>query len=89
MKTQAAEGPQSTLFQRDMLNFYKEIDREIAEIVSKYFLDHAVHWLSPQIVSLSVFSEVSSYCMEAKKISSHPDVVNTRALLQRSDLPFS
>ena len=49
-----------------MLNFYKEIDREIAEIVSKYFLDHAVHWLSPQIVSLSVFSEVLSYCMEAE-----------------------
>ena len=68
--------------QRDLLNSYQEIDREIADVVFKYFLDHAVHWLSPKNVSLSVFSEVPPYCMEAVKTASFPDVVNTRALLQ-------
>ena len=80
LKPQAAEGPQLTLFQRDLLNSYQEIDREIADVVFKYFLDHAVHWLSPKNVSLSVFSEVPPYCMEAVKTASFPDVVNTRAL---------
>ena len=82
LKSQAAEGPQLTLFQRDLLNSYQEIGREIADVVFKYFLDHAVHWLSPKNVSLSVFSEVPPYCMEAVKTASFPDVVNTRALLQ-------
>ena len=82
LKPQAAEGPQLTLFQRDLLNSYQEIDREIADVVFKYFLDHGVHWLSPKNVSLSVFSEVPPYCMEAVKTASFPDVVNTRALLQ-------
>ena len=82
LKPQAAEGPQLTLFQRDLLNSYQEIDREIADVVFKYFLDHAVHWLSPKNVSLSVFFEVPPYCMEAVKTASFPDVVNTRALLQ-------
>ena len=77
LKPQAAEGPQLTLFRRDLLNSYQEIDKEIADVVFKYFLDHAVHWLSPKNVSLSVFSEVPPYCMEAVKTASFPDVVNT------------
>ena len=83
LKPRAAVGPQLTLFQRDLLNSYEEIDREIsANAIFKYFLDHAVHWLSPKNVSLSVFSKVPPYCMEAVETSPFPDVVNTVALLQ-------
>ena len=40
-KPPAAEGPGITLFQRNLLLAYNEIDSELAEVTLKYFYDHA------------------------------------------------
>ena len=42
LKPSAAEGPRITLFQRDLLLAYREIDFELADVVLKYFYEHAV-----------------------------------------------
>ena len=59
----------------------REIDSELAEIL-KYFYEHAVQWMLPVIVALSVFAEVSPYSIEAVKTSQYPDSVDARKLLQ-------
>ena len=61
---------------------YREIDSELADVVLKYFYEHAVQWMSPVNVALSVLAEVSPYCIEAVKMSHYPDSVVARKLLQ-------
>ena len=46
LKPTASEGPFLTLFQRDILSGYRNIDPEIADVALKYFLKHAICWLS-------------------------------------------
>ena len=52
LKPSAAEGPRITLFQRDLLLAYSEIDSKLADVVLKYFYEHAVQWMSPVNVAL-------------------------------------
>ena len=61
---------------------HREIDSELADAVLKYFYEHAVQWVSPENVALSVFSEVSPYSIEAVKTSHYPDSIDDRKLLQ-------
>ena len=82
LKPSAAEGPGITLFQRNLLLAYREIDSEMANIALKYFCDHALHWMSPINVSLSVFAEVAPYSIEAVKTGQFPHSVDARKLLQ-------
>ena len=82
LKLSAAEGPRITLFQRDLLLAYCEIDSELADAVLKYFYEHALQWMSPVKVALSVFAEVLPYSIEAVKTSHYPDSVDARKLLQ-------
>ena len=65
LKPSAAEGPGITLFQRNLLLAYKEIDSELAEVALKYFYDHAQQWMTPINVALSVYAEVPPYSVEA------------------------
>ena len=80
LKPSAAEGPKLTLFQRDLLLAYREIDFELADVVLKYFYEHAVQWMLPVNVALSVFAEVLPYLIEAVKTSYYPDSVDARKL---------
>ena len=80
LKPSAAEGP-ITLYQRDLLLAYREINSELADVL-KYFYEHAVQWMSPVNVALSVFAEVSPYSIEAVKISHYPNSADARKLLQ-------
>ena len=81
LKPSATEGPRITLFQRDLLLAYREIDSGLADVM-KYFYEHAGQWMSPVNVALSVFSEVSTYSIEAVKTYHNPDFVDARKLLQ-------
>ena len=81
LKLSAAEGPRITLFQRDFLLEYCEVDSELAGVL-KYFCEHAVQWMSRVNVALNVFAEVSLYSIEAVKMSHYPDSVVARKLLQ-------
>ena len=47
LKPLEAEGPRIRLFQRDLLLAYSEIDSKLADVVLKYFCEHAVQWMSP------------------------------------------
>ena len=51
LKPQVSEGPFLTLFQRDLLKAFRNVDVELVEHVSKYFLHHASQWLSPENVA--------------------------------------
>ena len=61
LKRTASEGPFLTLFQRDILSAYRDIDLEIADVALKYFLKRATCWLSPKNVALSVYAETPPY----------------------------
>ena len=39
LKPTASEGPFLTLFQRDILSAYRDIDTEIEDVALKYFLN--------------------------------------------------
>ena len=68
------------LFQREMLEALKRnIDVELAEHVSKYFSHNASQWLLPKNVALSDHLEVPPFCIEAVKVPSFPDTVDTKA----------
>ena len=68
MRPPAAEGPGITLFQRNLLPAYNEIDSELAEVALKYFYDHAQQWVTPINIALSVHAEVPPYCVEAEQV---------------------
>ena len=76
-----AEGPRITLFQRDLLLAYPKIDSKLSDVVLKYFYEHAVQWMSPVNIALSVFAEVSPY-FQNLLTSHYPDFVDARKLLQ-------
>ena len=82
LKRSAAEGPGFTLFQRDLLFVYKEIDSELAEVALKYFYDHAQQWVTPINAALSVYAEVPSYSVEAVQTSQFSDLVDAQNLLK-------
>ena len=69
LKPSAAEGRGNTLFQRNLLFAYREIDAELARVVLQCFYEHASRSLSPINVSLSVFAEVPTYSVEAVAVS--------------------
>ena len=46
LKLTASEGPFLTLFQRDIISAYRDIDAEVADVALKFFLKHATCWLS-------------------------------------------
>ena len=68
LRPSAAEGPGITLFQRNLLPAYNEIDSELAEVALKYFYDHAQQWVIPINVTISVHTEVPPYCVEAEQV---------------------
>ena len=41
LNPQAAEGPSLTLFQRDLILAYRQLEPDRADVVWKYFLPHA------------------------------------------------
>ena len=41
LKLTAPQGPFLTLFQRDFISVYREINLEVADVVSKYDVEHA------------------------------------------------
>ena len=86
----APEGPFLSIFHRDLLSCFVEIDPNITDVVMKYwyFLAHASQWLSWKNIALSVHAKVVSYTAEAvKSLKFLPEKVDVRSLLQdRSSL---
>ena len=80
LKPSAAESPEITLFQRNLLFAYREIDSELADLALKYFYEHAIQWLTPINVALGVFAEVPPYPIDAVKTGQFPDTVDVRKL---------
>ena len=78
----APEGPFLTLFQRDLLVAFRDIDPAIVEMTMKYYLEHASQWLSWKNVALSVHAEVAPYSVEAVKACSLPQTVDVRSMLE-------
>ena len=81
-KPGASEGPYLTLFQRDLIVAFQEIDPEIVKTTMKYFLEHASQWLSWKNVALSVYAKVAPYSVEAVKACPFPVTVDVCSLLQ-------
>ena len=82
LKPGASEGPYLTLFQRDLIVAFQEIDPEIVKTTMKYFLEHASQWLSWKNVALSVYAKVAPYSVEAVKACPFPVTVDVCSLLQ-------
>ena len=57
---------------------------ELADIALQYFCEHALQWMTPTNVALSVFSEWLLYSIEAVKTGRFPDYVDAPKLLQNS-----
>ena len=81
LKPTASEEPFFTLFQRDILLAYRDIDTEIADVALKYFLKYATCWLSPKNVALSVYGGTHPYSVEAVKVCMIPDTVDIKSHL--------
>ena len=81
LKPTASEEPFFTLFQRDILLGYRDIDTEIADVALKYFLKYATCWLSPKNVALSVYGGTHPYSVEAVKVCMIPDTVDIKSHL--------
>ena len=82
LNPKAAEGPSLTLFQRDLILAYRQLEPDIADVVWKYFVPHASKWLSPVNVALSVYAEIPPYSLEAVSSSeSFSDSVDIGTLL--------
>ena len=56
LNPKACEGSRLTLFQRDFLLAYEVIDPKLYEVVSRYFIQHALSWLSPHNAAQSKFA---------------------------------
>ena len=82
LKPGASEGPFLTLFQRNLIVAFQEIDPEIVKTTMKYFLKHASQWLFWKNVALSVYAEVAPYSAEAVKACPFPATVDVCSLLQ-------
>ena len=81
LKPTASEGPFLTLFQRDILLAYRDLDPEIADVALKYFLKHATCCLNPKNVPLSVYGKTPLYSVEAVKVCILPDTVDIKSHL--------
>ena len=79
LKPTASEGPFLTLFQRDILLAYRDVDPEIVDVALKYFKKHPARWLSQKNVALSVYGETPLYSMEAVKVCMLPDTVGIKS----------
>ena len=79
-KPSVAEGPGITLFQKNILHAYRDIDPELAEVAVKYFYEFAVQWLSPINIALKVFADVPSYSDEAVTTGSFSQSVDISML---------
>ena len=83
LNPKAPKGPFLTLFQRDLLAAYQEVEPEITSNVMKYYVQHASQWLSWKNVALSVHAKVPPYTVEATKTStSLLQAVDVVSLLQ-------
>ena len=83
LNPRACDGPYITLFQRDLLLAYQEIDPGVADVIFKYFSDHASQWMSPETVALSLSSNSPPLSLDAVTIStSLPVVVDASAQLK-------
>ena len=51
LNPKASEGPRLTLFQRNFLLAHEVIDPRLYEVVNRYFIQHALSWLSPHNVA--------------------------------------
>ena len=71
LKPKACDGPFLTLFKRDLLFGFREINEEVADVVLEYFVEHGSQWLSPKNVALSLFSDCPPFSLNAVKTSSH------------------
>ena len=78
----ASEGPFLTLFQRNLIVAFQEIDLEILKTTMKYFLEHVSQRLSWKNVALSVYAEVAPYSVEAVKACPFPATADVCSLLQ-------
>ena len=65
LNSKACDGNRLTLFQRDFLRAYEVIDRSLHEVVNRYFIQHALSWLSPHNVAQSLYSENPPFTKEA------------------------
>ena len=65
LNPKAPEGLFLSIFHRDMLSCFVEIDPNITDVVMKYFLAHASQWLSWKNVALSMHAKVAPYTAEA------------------------
>ena len=82
LKPRAPEGPFITLFQRDLIIAFRDINPEIVKTTMKYFLEHASQWMSWKNVCLSGHPEVPPYSLEAVKGCPLPPAVDACSLLQ-------
>ena len=82
------DGPFITLFQRDLLLSFEELDQTLCQIVMKYYLKHASNWLCGKNVALSLHSNSPPLALDAVKNSaslpSPASVDITALLLKRS-----
>ena len=83
LKPKACDGPFLTLFQRDLLFAYREIDEEVADVVLKYFVEHGLQWLSPKNVALSLFSDCPPFSLNAQKFFHRPVSTGTVCYVQQ------
>ena len=75
-------SPCLALFQRDFLRAYEVIDPRLCEVVNRYFIQHALSWLSPYNVAQSLYSENPSFTKEVLTLlSSLPEEVSVENLL--------
>ena len=83
LNPKAPESPFLSIFHRDLISCFVEIDPNITDAVMKYFLAHPSQWLSWKNVAFSVHAKVALYTAEAVKNSkSLAEVVDVRSLLQ-------
>ena len=76
------EGPSSDIVATRFLAWYEVIDPRLYEVVSRYFIQHALSWLSPHNVALSLYSENPPFTKEAlTSLFSLPEEVSVENLL--------
>ena len=83
LKPKTCEGPFITLFQRNLLLAYREIDDQTGDIIFIYFIQHVSFWLSPENVTLNLFSVTPPLSLQTVKITtSLPKNVDIPVLLK-------
>ena len=70
LNPKAPKGPFLSIFHRDLLSCFVEIDTNITDVVMKYFLAHASQRLSWKNVALSVHAKVAHTLLKQLKVKS-------------------